>query len=118
VQNPPCRMARGKFWRKLMRTRGWVIFGVAVVIAGVGAWTVHRVVEQAHIGTAYVAKLTCSCLFVSHRSLQSCATDYDAAAVRPLTREVAAQSVTVSALGHVIATRAVFEPGFGCHLVN
>ena len=101
-----------------MRTRGWVIVGIAVVIGGAGAWVAHRVVAQAHIGTAYVAKLTCSCLFVSRRSPQSCATDYDAAAVRPLTREVVGQSVTVSALGHLIATRAVFEPGFGCHVVN
>jgi hypothetical protein len=101
-----------------MRTRSWVIVGIAVVMVGAGAWLAHRVVEQAHIGTAYVAKLTCSCLFVSHRSVQSCATDYDAAAARPLTREVAGQSVTVSALGYSIAARAVFEPGFGCHLVN
>src|ERR1700757_589463 len=101
-----------------MRARNRVIVGIAVVLVVAGAWLVHRVVEQAHIGTAYVAKLTCSCLFVSHRSPQSCATDYDAAAARALTREIAGQSVTVSALGHVIAARAVFEPGFGCHLVN
>lgn len=101
-----------------MRTRGWVIVGIAVVIGCAGAWVAHGVVAQAHIGTAYVAKLTCSCLFVSGRSPQSCATDYDAAAVRPLTREVVGQSVTVSALGHLVATRAVFEPGFGCHVVN
>jgi hypothetical protein len=104
--------------RRGNRARNRMIIGIAVVILGVGAWLVHRLVEKAHIGTAYVAKLTCSCLFVSHRSLQSCATDYDAEAVRPLTREVVGQSVTVSALGHVIATRAVFEQGFGCHVVN
>lgn len=101
-----------------MRTRDWMIIGIAVVLVGAGTLFAHRLVEQAHIGTAYVAKLTCSCLYVSRRSLQSCATDYDAAAVRPLTREVAGQSVTVSALGHLIASRAVFEQGFGCHLVN
>ncbi len=101
-----------------MRARNRVIVGIAVVLVVAGAWLAHRVVEQAHIGTAYVAKLTCSCLFVSHRSGQSCATDYDAAAVRPMRLEVDGQSVTVSALGHVIATRAVFEQGFGCHLVN
>jgi hypothetical protein len=98
--------------------RRWVIVGIAAASAGVGAWFAHRLVEQAHIGTAYVAELTCSCLFVSHRSAPSCASDYDAAAVRPLTQEVAGQSVTVSALGHLILTRAVFEPGFGCHVVN
>jgi hypothetical protein len=101
-----------------MRARSRVIVAIAVLLAGAGVWFAYRVVDQAHIGTAYVAKLTCSCLFVSHRTRQSCATDYDAAAVRPLTQEVAGQSVTVSALGHLITARAVFEQGFGCHVVN
>lgn len=95
-----------------------VVAAIAGVVLAGAAWAGHRVVQQAHIGTAYVAQLTCSCLFVSHRSLQSCQTDYDPAAIKPLTREVAASSVTVSTLGHLIETRAVFEPGFGCHLVN
>jgi hypothetical protein len=115
-------MLHGAFsdlWRVVpMRAGRWVTGGIAVMIAGAGAWFAHRVVDQAHIGTAYVAELTCSCLFVSQRSAPSCATDYDAAAVRPLTLEVAGKSVTVSALGHLIATRAVFEQGFGCHVVN
>jgi hypothetical protein len=101
-----------------MRFKGLAILGVAALVLGVGAWFAHRVVEQAHIGTAYVAKLTCSCLFVSHRPLQSCATDYDMPAARLLTSEVSSQSVTVSALGHLISARAVFDQGFGCHLVN
>jgi hypothetical protein len=95
-----------------------VILGVATLVVGVGAWLARRAVEQAHIGTAYVAKLTCSCLFVSRRSLQSCATDYDLPAARLLTAEVGIQSVTVSVPGRLVSTRAVFEPGYGCHLVN
>ena len=101
-----------------MRFKGLAIPGVAALVLGVGAWFAHRVVEQAHIGTAYVAKLTCSCLFVSHRPLQSCATDYDMPEARLLTEEVGNGSVTVSALGHLISTRAVFDQGFGCHLTN
>jgi hypothetical protein len=94
-----------------------VIAGVGVVL-GSGVWLAGGLLQQAHIGTAYVAELTCSCLFVSKRSAQSCETDYDPVAVRPLTRVIEGQGVTVSALGHLIATRAVFEPGFGCHVVN
>jgi hypothetical protein len=101
-----------------MRFKGLAILGGAVLVIGVGAWFVHRMVEQAHIGTAYVAKLACSCLFVSNRPLQSCATDYDLPAAKLLTTEVGIQSVTISAPGRLVSTRAVFEPGFGCHLVN
>ena len=101
-----------------MRFKGLAILGIAALVCGVGAWLAHRVVEQARIGTAYVAKLTCSCLFVSHRPMQSCAMDYDMPEARLLASEVSSRSVTVSTLGHLVSTRAVFEQGFGCHVVN
>ena len=101
-----------------MRFKWLAILGVVALVLGVGAWLVHRLVEQAHIGTAYVAKLTCSCLFVSHRPMQSCAMDYDIPAAKLLTEEVGNRSVTVSSPGHLVSTRAVFEQGYGCHLVN
>ena len=101
-----------------MRFKWLLILGGAALVLGVGAWFSHRVAEQAHIGTAYVAKLTCSCLFVSNRPQHSCATDYDLPAAKLLTTEVGQQSVIVSIPGHLVSTRAVFEPGFGCHLEN
>jgi hypothetical protein len=101
-----------------MRFKWLAILGVAALVLGVGAWFGNRLLEQAHIGTAYVAKLTCSCLFVSHRPMQSCATDYDIPAARLLTEEVGNHSVTVFSPGHLVSTRAVFEQGYGCHLVN
>lgn len=102
-----------------MRIKKLVILGGVVgLVLGGGMWIARRAVEQVQIGTAYVAKLTCSCLFVSHRSAQSCETDYDSTAIKYLTREVEGRGVTVSAPGHLISTRAVFEQGFGCHLVN
>ena len=101
-----------------MRFKGLAILTGAALVLGVGTWFTQRMVEQAHIGTAYVAKLACSCLFVSNRPLRSCAADYDLPAAKLLTTEVGLQSVTVSAPGHLVSTRAVFEPGFGCHLVD
>ena len=101
-----------------MQVKWTVILGSAALVFGAGAWFAHRMVEQARIGTAYVAKLTCSCLFVSHRSMQSCGSDYDMPAAKLLTEEVGERSVAVSVPGHLITTRAVFDQGFGCHLVN
>jgi hypothetical protein len=50
--------------------------------------------------------------------MQSCRSDYDMPAAKLLTEEVGERSVAVSAPGHLITTRAVFDQGFGCHLVN
>lgn len=89
-----------------------------VLIAGAGLWFGNIQYQTARIGTGYVAKQTCSCLFVAHRAPDSCPRDYDPAAIKPLTVQPAASSVTVSALGGLISAQAQFEEGFGCHLVN
>jgi hypothetical protein len=102
-----------------MQTKWVVVGGVAVVaILGAAGWIGRDVYAEARIGTAYVAKQTCSCLFVAHRLMESCKTDYDSAAVKPLTWQTAADSVTVSALSGLVSAKAVFEDGFGCHPVN
>jgi len=99
--------------------RKWLlIIGVLVVLVGVGVWSSKDTLATARVGTVYVAKQTCSCLFVAGRPLDSCYTDFDAEAVRPLDVSVSKNGVTVSALGGVISARAQYEQGFGCHPVN
>ena len=96
----------------------WIGGVAAVVIIGAAGWIGRDAYAEARIGTTYVAKQTCSCLFIAHRSMDSCKTDYDPAAVKPLTWQVAADSVTVSALSGLVSAKAEFEDGFGCHPVN
>ena len=96
----------------------WLAIGGALVVIGVVAWFGRDAYATARIGTAYVAKQTCSCLFVARRSADSCATDYNAADIRQLTVEPAASSVTVSALGGLVSTRAEFGEGYGCRPAN
>jgi hypothetical protein len=99
--------------------RKWLlIIGVLAVLIGVGVWSSRDTLATARVGTVYVAKQTCSCLFVAGRPLDSCYTDFDAEAVRPLDVSVSQSGVTVSALGGVISARAQYEPGYGCHPVN
>lgn len=99
--------------------RKWLlIIGVLVVLIGAGVWSSKDVVATARVGTVYVAKQTCSCLFVAGRPLDSCYTDFDDEAVRPLDVSVSQNTVTVSALGGVISARAQFDRGYGCHPVN
>lgn len=102
-----------------MRARWFLIGGVVLVaIVGVAVWAGRDTYETARIGTAYVAKQTCSCLFIANRSPQSCKTDYEAAALERLNVEAEASSVTVSAVGGLVSAKAQFEEGFGCHIVN
>ena len=98
--------------------RVWIGAAVLVVIIGAAAWGGRDAYATARIGTVYVAKQTCSCLFVAGRSPDSCMTDYEAADVARLNVEQDASSVTVSALSGLVSARAEFDAGYGCHPVN
>lgn len=100
--------------------RKWLLvsIGVLVVLIGIGVWLGKDTYATARIGTTYIAKQTCSCLFVAKRTQESCRTDFDAEAVRPLEVLIAESKVTVSALSGMVSAQAQFEPGFGCHPVN
>lgn len=102
-----------------MRSKGLVI--AIVVLAAIASGVVffgRDTWATAKIGTVYVAKQTCSYLFVAGRPMDSCRTDYDPAAIKPLTVEATDSGVKVSALAGLVSAQAQFEPGFGCHPAN
>ena len=102
-----------------MRAKGLLIGAVVLVaIVGVAGYAGRDTWATAKIGTVYVAKQTCSCLFVAGRPMDSCRTDYDPAALKPLSVETTQRSVEVSALAGLVSARSEFEPGFGCHPAN
>jgi len=99
--------------------RKWQLLAVVLVLlVGIGVWGAMDTLATTRIGTTYVAKQTCSCLFVAGRSLDSCSTDFDPEALQSLNVITANRAVTVSAFGGLISSRAQFENGFGCHPVN
>jgi hypothetical protein len=89
--------------------------GMLVTIVAVALFAGRETWATAKFGTVYVAKQTCSCLFVAGRPMESCRTDYDAEALKPLTVETSESGVKVSALAGLVSAQAKFEPGFGCH---
>jgi hypothetical protein len=102
-----------------MRHKGVAITVVVlVVIVGIAMWAGRDTWASARLGTVYVAKQTCSCLFVAGRPMDSCRKDYEADAIKPLTIEATNDSVQVSALSGLVSAKAQFEQGFGCHPVN
>jgi hypothetical protein len=101
-----------------MRTKAMVISGVALIVVAGAAWAGRNFYATAHIGATYVAKQTCSCLFVARRSEASCRTDYNPADLAQLKIQPGVNEVTASALGGLISGRAAFDQGFGCHPVK
>jgi len=88
--------------------------GLALALSMALGVTLNMQLPFGPIAVSYAAKQTCSCLFVSGRSLDSCMTDYapeDRAliAIRPGEREV-----TASVLFGALRAKAKFEPGYGC----
>lgn len=101
-----------------MKRKWQIVLSVAVLLVGIGVWSARDTFATARIGTTYVAKQTCSCLFVAGRPPDSCRTDFDPAALQPLEVVPSSHAVTVSALGGLISSRAEFEKDYGCHPVN
>jgi hypothetical protein len=102
-----------------MVIRRWVkrtlIVVALLVVAGAVAWRALHLSELSHIGAGYVAQQTCSCVFVSARSVASCKTDLEPAAQSLVSLKVGADEVTASAFGISTAT-SQYRKGYGCAL--
>ncbi len=85
-----------------------------VLLAG-AAYVVVQGVAMARIAAGYAAKQTCSCLFVSGRSPESCQGDLRGVVARVTAWRVDGTAVSASVL-RAFTARAVFEEGFGCHV--
>jgi hypothetical protein len=99
----------------------WILAGVlAVIVLGLagGAWAMRDQVAYARIATGYAAKQTCSCLNVSGREMESCMADFPEDARQQMSVVQSGDSVTASVLFGAISAEAVFEPEYGCRMVN
>jgi hypothetical protein len=74
-------------------------------------------VSIARMAASYAARQTCSCLFVSGRSPESCQGDLRGVVARVTAWQVDGKAVTASVLA-IVTARATFEEGYGCHVVR
>jgi hypothetical protein len=98
-----------------------LLIGVVVLVALIGGavWAARPTWQTARLGTVYVAKQTCSCLFIAKRTEASCRTDYNPDDLARLAvKPDPSGSVSVSALGGLISAKAEYAEGFGCHPAN
>jgi len=99
-----------------IRRRKRILFGVAaVIVVGIVVWQKLRVAELAHIGAGYAAEQTCSCVFVSGRTLESCVNDLEPLTQHVISVQVGKGEITATAL-FVSAATTRCEEAFGCSL--
>ncbi len=100
--------------RALTWPRAVLIIGV---IAAILAWMNRgAVIDQAVAGTAYGARVACSCRFVGGRGLEDCRKDFEPGmGLVTLSEDAEAKSVTAS-VPLLASQTATYREGYGCVL--
>ena len=90
---------------------------VGLVAGGIALWANRATVDGiGDAGTAYAARIGCSCRFVAGRSLEDCEKDMvSGMEAISLGDDVEAKSVTAT-LPLVASTSATYREGYGCVL--
>lgn len=110
------RLAMAKRTRSKSRRWLWLFVLVAALLGA--AWLAwgEELRRTGAVGTAYAARVACSCRFVAGRSLDSCAKDkLDGMELVRLSEDPAAKSVTAS-VPLLASDTAAYREGYGCRL--
>ena len=93
-----------------------IVIALLVLIGAVfAAYNARTLAGMASIGTAYGARVGCSCHLVAGRDLESCATDFEPG--MELVR-LSADGARVTASIPLVASRtAEYREGWGCQLL-
>jgi len=91
---------------------GAVALVVALVALTVWKWSEWR--AAAHAGSAYAARLTCSCRYVEGRSADSCARDIEEDAGFVSLSETPEEKRIDASIPMLGSASAQFKPGYGC----
>ena len=94
-----------------------VILLVALVLASGVAWYLREsFMDQAIAGTAYGARVGCSCRYLGGRGLKDCEKDFEPGmALVRLSEDPEAKSVTAS-VPLLVSQTATYREGYGCVL--
>ncbi|MCW0196618.1 hypothetical protein [Sphingopyxis sp.] len=94
----------------------WVL-GFAVLFALFLVWKLPAFKAQAELGSAYAARVGCSCRYVEGRSLESCQTDFEPGMeMVSLSEDAATKTITGSV--PLLASRSARYAGASGCLIN
>lgn len=92
--------------------------GISILFVLIIGYALNFGLKYASIGSAYNAKMVCSCTFLQNRSLENIkAEELYAVPFSNIEVNKVEQSVSVDIYG-IAKTKAIFRPGLGCTLVN
>ncbi len=93
-----------------------VAIALAILLVAGAAFVLPGLLQRSRIGSGYVAKQLCSCVFVAGRDLSACRADLTADA-DPVRAELLAADRAVRAFVPLLAERiARYTDGTGCTL--
>ena len=98
--------------------RRWLALMAVIAVALGGAWIFYGdgLRKTGATGTAYAARVACSCRFVAGRGLDDCAKDkLEGMGLVRLSEDAEAKSVTAS-IPLVASDTASYRKGYGCVL--
>ncbi|MBU1607270.1 MAG: hypothetical protein KKD08_10760 [Alphaproteobacteria bacterium] len=94
----------------------WVALALVVLLA-MGWWYVRdNVTGNAAVGTAYAARVGCSCRYVAGRSLEDCAKDKLAGMEMIRLSEIPEDQSVTASVPLIASETARYREGFGCVL--
>lgn len=108
--------ARKHATRQPARKGGRAALLIGAVVAVILAWGWTPLTAQAEAGTAYGARVACSCRYVGGRELGDCEKDFlDGMGMVSLSEDDVDRSVTAS-VPLIASTTATYREGWGCVL--
>jgi hypothetical protein len=111
-------MSKSTRSRSTARRRRWPWVALAlVVLLAIGWWYVRDgVTGNAAAGTAYAARVGCSCRYVAGRSLEDCAKDKLAGMEMIRLSEIPEDKSVTASVPLIVSETARYREGFGCVL--
>lgn len=85
---------------------------VACILYVVWQWSHWRALGEA--GSAYAARITCSCRYVQERSAQSCERDVEEDGSLVSLTELPDEKAIIGSVPLLGRAKAQFRPGYGC----
>lgn len=103
---------------KSKRLASGALLVTALLVAAFAVFLLPGYREQARIGSAYAARIACSCRFVAGRALGDCYTDFEPG-MSPIKLREDANTRTIIANYPLLGEgRARFEDGWGCRMAK
>ena len=90
---------------------------LAVLLTGFLIWKFPAFKAQAELGSAYAARVGCSCRYVQGRDLESCQTDFEPGMEIVSLRDDSATQTVTGSVPLLASRRARFAGASGCLLL-